>query len=627
MLIASLNNVTTYYGAQAVLRGLSFRITSREKLGLIGANGSGKTTILRVLLGREKPVEGTVTLGSGIRVGYVPQHVDRDVDGTVMDWLLTEYRSLHDALQRQEDLLARASVSEMDGAMRAYQRARDDYDRVHGDTWPHRAKRMLDSLGLPGREEQTVSSLSGGEKNVLSLAQALLAEPDLLVLDEPGNHLDYMGIAWLEDFLARFRGAVLLVSHNRHLLDRVAGGILSLETGRVRRYEGGYSTFRATRLRELIAQQSDYIANQKRLAQLEALVKRFELSARSKPDPAWGKRLRARRSQLEREKKQAVEKPEMDESAIDADFTTERTHANIALQVRGYSKAYGDRTLFEDADLDIAGGERVALLGPNGSGKTTLLREVVDKGAWENREIRVGPSIRVGYAAQEQEVLTRDRTIVEEIMMAAPGSSHEAAFALLRKFLFGRDDLSKRVSELSGGERNRLQLARLMTTRPNFLILDEPTNHLDIPAREAVEEALADYEGTILVVSHDRYFLDKVVSRVVEVQDRRLVSFEGNFTEFWQAKQASITRVSGRVATRGVTRRGARVERAANRADLASLERRIEEAEEQRLVAEQQVGEAFARRDLRQGRRANREIERLKALLEDLYDRWLKGGG
>ena len=426
MLIASLQNVTSHYGARVVLQGVSFQINSKQKLGLIGANGSGKTTILRVLLGQETPTAGTVFLASGLRVGYVPQYVEPDGDETVIDWLLAERRLLASALRQQEEKLARATGAETDKALRAYQRARDDYDRIDGDTLPQRAKTMLHAFGLAERESQKVGSLSGGEKNVLSLAQALLVEPDLLVLDEPANHLDYLGIAWLEDFLARFSGAVLIVSHNRHLLDRVVSGVLPLEDGRVRYYEGGYSTYRATMLRELISQQSDYIANQKRLAQLEALVKRLEQIARAHPDPKAGKRLRARKSQLAREKNQAVPKPTLGESAVSADFSTEATRANIALQIRGYDKAFGALKLFEGVDLDVASGDRVALVGSNGSGKTTLLRDVVENGAWNGQVIRVGPSMRVGYASQEQEVLGRDRTILDEIRASAPMSSNEA---------------------------------------------------------------------------------------------------------------------------------------------------------------------------------------------------------
>ena len=454
-----------------------------------------------------------------------------------------------------------------------------------------------------------------------SRCHALLSEPDLLLLDEPANHLDYLGVAWLEDFLAKFGGTILIVSHNRYLLDRVVGGILELEGGRVQAYSGGYSDYRGERLRRLIAQQRDYVVNQKRLAQLEALVKRFEQIARSNADPAWGRRLRARRSQLEREKRQAVDKPVLSTRAINADFATEATRSDIALQVRDYSKAFGDRQLFDGADLDISSGERVALVGPNGAGKTTLLRDIVQQGAWDSRTIRVGPSIRLGYAAQEQEVLRPERTILEEVGAGAAISSNEA-FALLRRFLFGWDDLDKRVADLSGGERNRLQLARLMAVRPSLLVLDEPTNHLDIPTREAVEEALDDYAGTILVVSHDRYFLDKVVNRVVELRDGKLVSFDGNFSEFWHARQTAESPVRGRVKSRERSRLRARVERAQHRDKVASLERRIQEAEAEKLDLERQATEAFNRGEHRRGRRIGRQIERNAAVLEDLYDQW-----
>ena len=253
----------------------------------------------------------------------------------------------------------------------------------------------------------------------------------------------------------------------------------------------------------------------------------------SRVDPAskWGRRLRARRSQLERERRSAVDKPVLSESSISASFSGEATRANIALQVRGYTKSFGELKLLESSDLDITGGEHVALVGPNGSGKTTLLRDIVQYGDWENPDIRIGPSMRVGYSSQEQEVMEDDHTIIEEILAAAPAdrimSSHDA-FAVLTRFMFTHEDMDKRVAHLSGGERNRLQLARLIVQRANFLILDEPTNHLDILAREAVEEALEDFKGTLLIVSHDRYFLDKVVNRVVEVRDKGLVSYDGN---------------------------------------------------------------------------------------------------
>jgi len=620
MLLASLQNVTKRYGTQQVLSGASFQVSSGRKLGIIGPNGSGKTTILRILLGQEEPSDGAAFVTKGTRVGYVPQHVEYNEDDTVIDCVLQEHRRLTDRLRETEERLAQTPNGETRKALRAYEHARDDYDRIDGDHFPKRARAMLDALGLEDRSEQTIRTLSGGEKNVLALTKALLARPDLLVLDEPANHLDYLGVAWLEDFLSKFRGAVLVVSHNRYLLDRVADGILELDKGRVQYYAGGYSAYRTTRLRQLIAQQADYMANQKRLEGLEKMVRRLADKARNRADPAMGKQLRARRAQLEREKAQAVDRPTLGPSSISADFSTEATRANIALQVRDYEKSFGDLTLFEGAELDVSCGERVALVGANGSGKTTLLRDIVAHGDWENEMIRVGPSLSMGYCAQEQELLRSDHTIFDEMLDTARITRGEAS-TILARFLFGEETWSKKVKDLSGGERNRLQLARLMILRPNFLILDEPTNHLDIPAREAVEEALTEFEGTILVVSHDRYFLDKVVTRVVEVKDRRLINYPGNFTDFWYARQEIMAKTSGRVASRRKQREGPKPKKT-NQKALDAMEKRIQEMEKEKLEIERRIADAFSRRDQREGHRAARQLEQLQKQLDQLYEKW-----
>ncbi len=625
MLVASFHNVSAHFGSQIVLDGVSFQIDDSEKLGLIGRNGSGKTTLLNILTGGVEPTSGSVVVPQSTTVGYVPQYIDAQDDVTVRDYLLADYNRVSDELRRAEQMLESANQAGTARALNTYQEALDAYDRMDGEQFVDEAGSTLASMGLEGKDDQQIGSLSGGEQNVLSLTRALLTKPDLLLLDEPGNHLDFLGMAWLEDFLLRFRGAVLVVSHNRYLLDRVAGGILELENGRVTRYEGNYSAYRAQRLRGLLSQQSDYIANQKRLDKLEALVKRFEQIARVNSDPAWGRRLRARRSQLEREKRQAVEKPEFDTSAIRTRFDTAPTRANIAVQVRGYTRGYGDELLFEDADMEVNGGETVALVGANGTGKSTLLRDIVENGAWDAEYIRVGPSMKVGYSAQQQETLDDSQTIVQQLREVAP-MSNQAAYAFLSALLFDREDVDKLVGDLSGGERNRLQIARLMATKPNLLILDEPTNHMDIQSQEAVEEALEDFQGTLLVVSHDRYFLDKLAERVIEIRDRKMVSHPGGFSEFWQSRRPTDTRVVGRVSRRRRRSEPDRVQRAHDRQARADLERRIQESEARKLELENEMAQAFANRQMRQGRRSQRQLERLSAELQDMYDRWVEAG-
>ena len=291
------------------------------------------------------------------------------------------------------------------------------------------------------------------------------------------------------------------------------------------------------------------------------------------------------------------------------------------MQLRGYSKSFGERVLFHHASLDIRCGERVALVGPNGSGKTTLLRDIIAHGAWDHDVIRIGPSQTVGYSAQEQEVLRDDRTIMEEIR-ATDTMSAKAAFALLDRFLFGRDDTQKLIGDLSGGERNRLQLARLMVLKPNFLILDEPTNHLDIPASEAIEEALDNYDGTLLVVSHDRYFLDKVVDRVIEVRDHSLVSYPGNFSEFWHARKEERASVVGRVTKRGQYR-AKRTKQQRSPEDAAVLEQRIQETEQEKETVESLLADAFTRRDRREGHRLQKQLDHLNRLIDELYEKWM----
>jgi len=612
------------FGARTLFDGVSLAIESGEKLGLVGANGTGKTTLLRMLLGLEPPTGGSVTRADGLRIGYVPQHVTCPAGQSVQAHILDEFHTHATALRAAEEQLAHSADDALDKSLRAYQHARDAFERIDGDHYEARAAKMLSAFGLTAKLQQPVETLSGGEQNVLSLAKALLIRPDLLVLDEPANHLDYIGIAWLEEFLAGFNGAVLMVSHNRYLLDRVAEGILELEHGCVRRYAGNYSTYRALKLEEQMRQQRAFADYQKRLEKMQALVQRFADLARAHSN--WGTRYRARQSQLRHLEAEAVDAPEAAAARAAIRFRADTTHANIVLRVQNYTKQYEDRVLLRAVNFEITSGERVALVGPNGCGKTSLLRDIITLGHWHHEHLRVGPSISVGYCAQQQEVLDPRRTIYEE-MRAAGAASREQALGILARFLFRGDDVDKPVSALSGGERNRVQLARLMLLNPNFLILDEPTNHLDIDTREAVEDALDEFTGTLLVVSHDRYFLDKVATRILEVRDQTVASHSGSYTEFWLARAAreeEQTEPAPAPPPRPTPAVRPPARTAKHRAKQAhELEQTIAALEQRKLACEQAAAEAFAAGRHHDGTRAAQRLRALQDELDTNYHAWL----
>ncbi len=643
MSIVALKNISKEYAGRHILDNVSLEINAGQKLGLIGPNGSGKTTILKIICGDEKANAGKIELAADVRIGYVPQHITFTANQSVHDYIMQDYLEMRSRLTRLEAEIEKADETSMDILFRHYQKIRDEYDHMGGDHFEQRAHVMLDALGLAGKSGQNIHLLSGGEQNVLGMAHALLADPNLLILDEPGNHLDYLGLAWLEDFLKRFRGAVLVVSHNRYLLDKVVGFVLELEDGKLERYNGNYTAYRHQKEERHRARQNQYEAQQKRIAQLEALVQKFaDIAQGHASDNTWGKRLRARRSQLEHEKSLAIDKPRKQAKTVSMKFQTEATRADIAMQLRNYAKAYGERRLFENVSWDIHGGQRWALVGANGTGKTSLFRDIVELGKWEHPVIRIGPSLSVGYAAQQQEVLHPENTVYEELF-TIPDMTHEKVLKILARFLFTDEEVYKKIKHLSGGERNRLQLARLMLLQPNFLILDEPTNHLDIPTREAVEQALSEFEGTLLVISHDRYFLDKVVDHVAEVRDLSLVLYDGNFSRFWETRQhdAMTQTVTGHIATRGKGRRGSnesrakvggeawkqrKAQQAAERKkqkEVESLEEQIAHLEQNQESLEAQIADAFSAGDMDLGHELSNQLQGIQQELDTLFEQWM----
>ncbi len=612
------SGVTKRYGATPVLEGVTVRIEASEKVGLIGANGCGKTTLARILAGLDREYEGVCNRTPGTVVAYVPQYLDAPPATTCLDYMTGDLEPLRFELRRCEEELARLGAGEsraVERALAEYQRARDAYDAAGGDEAGAAAEAALDAVGLPGRAGSAVGVLSGGEQNVLCLAKAVARRPDLLILDEPGNHLDFDGLEWLERYIVGFPGAVIIVSHNRYLLDRTTRATLEIADRGVTRYAGNYSTYRLTKLRTVTAQQADYAADTKKLARLEALVAKFARIAREHADPAWGRRLRARRTQLEQAREAATDRPVLTAGAMDVDLGSGRSRAEIAVELRGYSRAFGERVLFDHAEALIRCGERVAIVGPNGSGKTTLLRDIVERGTWDDPHVRVGPSMHVGYCAQHQDIFRPGATILEEMIRFGVKNASDA-MRLLGRYLFTYEDLSARVGTLSGGERNRLQFAVCEIAGASLLVLDEPTNHMHIASREAIEDALETFAGTIILVSHDRYLIDAIASRVLEIVDHSLVSYEGSFTEYRALRRPAQARVHTRGRERSTEREKA------DRSQLRDLERRVARLEQEKLALERRITESFERGDHRGGRRLANELEQCGRELDAAWESW-----
>ena len=634
MALLRVNGISKEFGSQVVLDSVSFEINPNDKWGLVGANGCGKTTLLKILIGEEKASRGSFVFDEEARIGYVPQSVTCPDDVTILDYLLKEHKQVELRLREAEKQLAECAPEDLDKKLNAFQKARDLFEEQGGDNYAVQAERMLAAFGLDNRTNQTVMSLSGGERNLVSLTGALLNRPDLLILDEPANHLDYIGIAWLEDFLKKYKGAILLVSHNRYLLDQVTKGTLELKGGQIKYFPGNYSDYRAQKLEQQIRQEKEHAAYEKRLASLEAMILRTRNFAQVYDDKRWGKMIRSRESKIEQLKQNAVQAPEKEEKKTSIRFQGESSHANIAIQVRGFSASFDGRLVLDNVDLDISSGERVALVGPNGSGKSTLIKAIMNEGHWENPTLRVGPSITIGYCSQQQETLDPENTVFEEI--AVSGITNEKqAYDLLARFLFVKEELKKKVKDLSGGEKNRLQLAKLMLINPNTLILDEPTNHLDIQTCEAVEEALGDYKGTLIVVSHDRYFLDKLATRIVEVDNKKLHSYPGSYSEFWfhkkerEQKEAKENKQNKKEQPKQQQNQAASANKPlSNNAKQklakqeADLTNKIETLEAKIEDLDKQIAEAFANADHEKGRSLTQEKEQAQQELNDLYARW-----
>jgi ATP-binding cassette, subfamily F, member 3 len=532
MPIATLTNIEKTFGKRVMFDKLSLNVYRGERIGLIGANGAGKTTLFKLFTGEVIPDLGKVSLRDGAKLGYLSQDPQFDPANTVMDEAELAFAELHDLAHKLRDLEHAMAEQEGDALQKTldrYQTVQHDFDVAGGYVWHNKLEAALLGVGL-GREtwEQNVDTLSGGQRSRLALARILIAEPDILLLDEPTNHLDLAAIEWLEGYLEEFRGAVVLISHDRFLLDRLATRIAWLHQQKLPTYKGNYSHFIVQRDLQELTQQRQFEEQQADIEKQKEFIRRFGAGQRSKE--AKGREKRLNRLLVSDKLVAQIET----QKRINLSIGTDQRAGDQVLDVRHLSKAYENKPLWADIKFHVKRGERIGIIGPNGSGKTTLLEVLQGRRDADGGEIKWGANLNIGYYDQRLDEFDPENTVLDEAWAERDAKEQEIR-DVLALMLFRGEDIHKPISLLSGGERARVRLAQLLLDKPNVLLLDEPTNHLDIASAEALEGALNDFPGTLMFVSHDRYFLDKVSKRLLVLQPPGIVDFEGNYSA-WHAK-------------------------------------------------------------------------------------------
>jgi ATP-binding cassette subfamily F protein 3 len=540
MLLANFSKVSKDYGGNPVFREIDLEIMEGERIGLVGENGGGKSTLFKLLAGLEDPTEGVISRRRNLTIGYLSQEVDPGQSHkTVFEAVSEVTQELVDLpilLSQLEARMADPEVAADPDAMAAildeYGKAQERFEALGGYTLEHKVETVLHGLGFgPAWYDQELGTLSGGEKKLVNLARILIKMPDLLLLDEPDNHLDLEAKAWLEQYIQSYPGTVLIISHDRRLLDRAVKKIFELEDGKIFVYAGNYSYYFEERQRRLLKEYELYTVQQNEIKRLEASMR--QLKGWAKLSDKLSSRAEYMAKRVEQARQEAIDRPTLIRDKIKVNLDPDRSGKKV-LEIKGLSKSFNGQELFEPFDFIILYGERVGIVGANGSGKTTLLKTMLEMIPADAGTVKIGASVVVGYYAQEQETLPFDSTPLDFVRRIKPMNEPQA-ISFLHGLLFSFEDINTPIRRLSGGEKSRLQLARLMLTDANFLLLDEPTNNLDIASVEVLEAALGEFEGTILTVSHDRYFLDKIVTRILAIgDDGRVRIYPGNFSYYYE---------------------------------------------------------------------------------------------
>ena len=623
MIVMQTNQLTKSFGVNEVLKGINLTVQDRHRVGLVGSNGSGKSTLLKILAGKDHYDGGTLSMTRGLRIGYhTPLTVWQEMETCFEDTFRMEEK-----LREMEARMGEIHESDPEGFARLseeYTRLTDRFEEEDGYAWRSRLQGVLTGLGFTSAQyEQTVASLSGGERTRLKLGKLLLAKTDLLLLDEPTNHLDLNSMQWLEDYLRAYKGAVVVVSHDRYFLDAVCNSIAELSFGRIEQYEGNYTRYLKLREEVMVRRMKEYTLQQKEIAREEAIIAQFR-AYNTEAAHIKAKSREKRLNMIER-----VDKP-VEEHNVYFRFHAGRGTGNDVLMCENLSKSFGARRLFHDLNLHVRAGERIALLGANGVGKTTLLKILTGRERPDTGEVRFGSGVEVGYYDQQQEGLSPDKTVLDEVWDDFPRMEQTPIRNALAGFLFTGDDVLAPVSTLSGGERGRVLLTKLMLRQDNFLILDEPTNHLDMDSREMLEIALLGFEGTILTVSHDRYFINRIADRVLVMEPDGVTEYLGNYDDYLEklaqknAPEEELAPQKTKTALREEKKREKAAIEAARRekARIANLETQITDLEEQMTKLEIEMSDPEAYQDNARAQSMNKRYNDLQKKIADLYEEW-----
>lgn len=634
MIVLSCKDISKSYGIRDVLKDITFSINEGDKVGIIGGNGEGKSTLFKIISKELSQDSGEIFIDKNRTIGYLTQHVDLDLNNTIydeMNLVFKDLRNIEDRLHSLEIKMAEPynedNAAYHEKIIKDYTTLQDLYSHKGGYTYKGEISRVLKGLGFLEEDfDKPINTLSGGQKTRVSLCKLLLKNPDIILLDEPTNHLDLEAIEWLEEYLKNYKGTVLVISHDRFFLDAVTNNTFEVINGHVNCYNVSYTKFIDLRKKNYEAQLKAYNLQQAEIKRQEAIIEKFRSFNREKSIRAAESREKAL------EKMDRLDAPDKEKEASKIQFEASVKSGRDVLHIENLAKSYGDNNLFSNLNLDLKRGEKVALIGENGRGKTTLFKIILDNLNPDSGKVILGTNVNVGYYDQEQSDLNLDKTILDEVWDEFPNLTTSKLRGALASFLFTGDDVFKIINTLSGGEKCRINLLKLMLSKSNLLLLDEPTNHLDIMSREALEDALLSYDGTLMVISHDRYFLNKVINRILELNENGIKEFLGNYS-YYQEKKINPNRFevleelsNGKTKTQlkdeKKKKRELEKEEKTLKLKIKKIEDDISTGEEKLLSLQEELCLEEIYSNPSESERVNKEIKDLEEKIASLYEEW-----